>query len=249
MKKSLLIITCLLFALFLLPGGMASWGDTLSIGGSVSIVEEEEDLDEELDTLDDFFTGEEEQEGETSESGQDSDPEPDPEPAPEPVTYELSISINGSGSTSPEQGDHIYNDGDEIELKATPADGWKFDKWIVNEEETLSAPTIKINIYEDVSIEAVFVQEPDSSKDDNDDTDTGSKDKDEPGDGNESKDSAGSSEGKNEDDSGSDGSDTDKKQESSGEEKPDDKNSDTSKQDSDLVEDKNDMQDQESDES
>ena len=218
MKKVLLVFFCLLLSLFLLPGGMASWGDTLSIGGSVTVVHDEEDQetgDEELEPLADLFTDEEDQEDEASESRQEAEPEP----KPEPISYELIISTTGNGTTSPEKGEYTYIEGDEIELEAVPTDGWRFDKWIVNEDETFSASTIKITIYENVNIEAVFVEIADSGGNDNKDA----------VDSNEDKDRADNENG------------------SGGEEKVDEEVSDVKNQESDPVKEENSIKDKESD--
>ncbi|NLW31169.1 MAG: hypothetical protein GXY77_06910 [Fibrobacter sp.] len=42
-------------------------------------------------------------------------------------TYDLTTSVEGEGSVSPESGSYL--EGSEVELTATPADGWVFDHW------------------------------------------------------------------------------------------------------------------------
>ncbi len=41
----------------------------------------------------------------------------------------LTIEVEGEGSTDPEAGDHIYEEGEEVTIEATPDDGYEFEEW------------------------------------------------------------------------------------------------------------------------
>ena len=60
--------------------------------------------------------------------------EPEEETPPEnqlaSTQYTLTINISGQGATNPVQGhSHIYSDGTQVTVTATPASGWSFDQW------------------------------------------------------------------------------------------------------------------------
>ncbi|ACV63980.1 hypothetical protein Dtox_3245 [Desulfofarcimen acetoxidans DSM 771] len=62
------------------------------------------------------------------------------------VQYALTIDIEGQGSTNPSSGDHYYYDDTEILLEVTPASGWEFVKWVINDADvTNPKPTINMN--------------------------------------------------------------------------------------------------------
>ncbi|MEF8875026.1 MAG: hypothetical protein V5A88_10245, partial [Candidatus Thermoplasmatota archaeon] len=56
----------------------------------------------------------------------------------------LTINRDGEGTTQPEPGDHIYEEGEEVTVNAIPEEGWVFDGWTGNisgvdeKEETLN---------------------------------------------------------------------------------------------------------------
>ncbi len=66
--------------------------------------------------------------------------------------YELSISSQGNGSTQPQEGTYLYPEGTRETLTANPAEGWVFDKWVINDTEFSDNP---IDITIDHDIEAV----------------------------------------------------------------------------------------------
>lgn len=44
-------------------------------------------------------------------------------------TYSLTINVIGQGTTSPSPGSYSYNAGTQMTITATPAAGWRFDRW------------------------------------------------------------------------------------------------------------------------
>ncbi|MFC1924566.1 InlB B-repeat-containing protein [Chloroflexota bacterium] len=58
--------------------------------------------------------------------------------------YTLTIIVNpsGGGITSPAVGTHYYDDGTELDVTATPADGYVFDHWSGDVEETTTSGSI-----------------------------------------------------------------------------------------------------------
>ncbi len=60
-----------------------------------------------------------------------------PAPAQE---YELSISAEGNGFTTPEEGTYYIPENTTETLTATPAEGWVFDKWVINGTEIMENP-------------------------------------------------------------------------------------------------------------
>ncbi len=66
----------------------------------------------------------------------------------------LTIWIDGEGSTYPEEGDTIYDEGEEVTIEATPDANWKFEKWTgdfeIEEEE------ISVEMEENKSLTAHF---------------------------------------------------------------------------------------------
>ncbi|HCT30987.1 MAG TPA: hypothetical protein DIW31_09700 [Bacteroidales bacterium] len=62
------------------------------------------------------------------------------------TTYTLTVSHVGNGTVSPVDGESTHNDGESVNLTATPDQGWKFDKWEINGNTVTSASTqITIN--------------------------------------------------------------------------------------------------------
>jgi hypothetical protein len=51
----------------------------------------------------------------------------------EPKFMGLTIETEGSGTTTPEPGFHTFKNGSSITLSATPARGWRFKHWIIND--------------------------------------------------------------------------------------------------------------------
>jgi hypothetical protein len=75
--------------------------------------------------------------------------------------YTLTIAITGLGSTSPTEGQHTYSLGEVVPISASPASGYRFDRWtgdvstIPDDED----PTTTITINNNYSITAHFVAE------------------------------------------------------------------------------------------
>jgi len=72
--------------------------------------------------------------------------------------YELNVSIKGEGAAEPGRGEHRYEYGEEITLKAFPEEGWLFSHWSgdITEEDD----EITVTIENDMNITAHFVEEP-----------------------------------------------------------------------------------------
>jgi|GEM_PF-6806449 len=70
--------------------------------------------------------------------------------------FELSTSVEGEGTIT---GAGVYDAGTEVTVSASPADGWVFDYWVVNGEESAINPGI-VTMDSDVELVAVFVEKP-----------------------------------------------------------------------------------------
>ncbi len=68
--------------------------------------------------------------------------------------YELTIDIEGEGSTTPEEGTHTYDDGEEVTVTAAPEEDWYFKGWTGSYEVTEDEITIIMDA--DKEITAVF---------------------------------------------------------------------------------------------
>ncbi len=83
---------------------------------------------------------------ENPDQGNGSTPPSSGSPAPPAVEqYDLVLTKHGEGTVSPAEGHHTYNKGSDVLLKALPAEGWRFDKWIIDDLEFFS-PEVKITI-------------------------------------------------------------------------------------------------------
>ncbi len=72
------------------------------------------------------------------------------------VTYELTLQTVGEGSTDLEEGTHTYEAGEEVIITATPADGWYFDRWTGDVED--SSREITVTMDSDKTIIANFAE-------------------------------------------------------------------------------------------
>jgi len=81
---------------------------------------------------------------------------PEPQPAPV-VSYNFMISKQGEGTIEPTAGSHQYTKDTEVKLKAVPASGWRFQKWIIDDTE-LNSPETKIIITSNRQAVAYFVK-------------------------------------------------------------------------------------------
>jgi len=76
------------------------------------------------------------------------------------ITYSLTILLRGNGSTTPSSLiSYDYDAGEEVEIEATPASGWQFDRWIGDVADSLS-PSTTVTIDEDKTIVASFSEIP-----------------------------------------------------------------------------------------
>lgn len=69
--------------------------------------------------------------------------------------YAIEISVEGEGTLNPEPGTYSFPHNTQLQLSATPNQGWKFEKWVVDEQELLQ-PEIEITIIRPFVIKAVF---------------------------------------------------------------------------------------------
>ena len=65
----------------------------------------------------------------------------------------------GQGRVEPEVGEHSFVKTVSVDLKAEPAEGWQFDKWLIDEEEIFEAETTVI-IEGDIDSVAHFIEIP-----------------------------------------------------------------------------------------
>ncbi len=80
------------------------------------------------------------------------------ENGPEPQTYDLTISLEGEGTTDPVAGTHTYNEGTEVDLTATPGDGWEFERWVIEGDDVMESST-QVTMDGDISAVAHFAEE------------------------------------------------------------------------------------------
>jgi len=80
-----------------------------------------------------------------------------------PVTYTLrmAVKVDDSGSTTPSVGNHVYDAGEVVRIRATPALGWCFDHWSSNVANPGSSSTT-VTMDSDKKVTAYFVQIPSS---------------------------------------------------------------------------------------
>jgi uncharacterized repeat protein (TIGR02543 family) len=78
------------------------------------------------------------------------------------VTYDLTIASATGGSTAPSAGTHTYDEGEEVNLTATPASGYEFVNWTgdVGTVADVNDPTTTITMDDDYSITANFEAQP-----------------------------------------------------------------------------------------
>ncbi len=71
--------------------------------------------------------------------------------------YELTISVEGQGTTDPPAGSNSYEEGTEVNVEATPAQGWYFKEWTGDFNGT--APSVNITMDQDKQVTAWFEEE------------------------------------------------------------------------------------------
>jgi putative oxidoreductase len=74
-----------------------------------------------------------------------------------PLTPVLSISKQGSGYVDPYVGDHPFNQGTRVNLRAVPDKGWKFESWTPN-VDTPSSEITAVILNSDMIVTATFAQ-------------------------------------------------------------------------------------------
>jgi len=74
------------------------------------------------------------------------------------IKYTLKIKVEGEGKVDPPEGVYDYEEGDEVQLEATPEEDWAFSHWVGDVEEQDAAATTVI-MDEDKTIKAVFEKE------------------------------------------------------------------------------------------
>ncbi|MBA7655020.1 hypothetical protein ES703_62917 [subsurface metagenome] len=74
-------------------------------------------------------------------------------------TYTLTLTVDGNGSTTPSEGSHAYDAGTVLDIGATPASDWRFDRWSSNVADRSSSSTT-VTIDSDKTVTAYFTQIP-----------------------------------------------------------------------------------------
>ncbi|MFO8110628.1 MAG: hypothetical protein R6U17_08975 [Thermoplasmata archaeon] len=74
-----------------------------------------------------------------------------------PEEFDLTIEVDGQGTTDPEEGSHTYEEGTEVTITATAADGWKFVEW--TGDATGTPASIDVTMTEDMTVTAVFEED------------------------------------------------------------------------------------------
>ena len=74
--------------------------------------------------------------------------------------YQLYINISGEGSVNLEEGNHTYTKNEEININASPEEGWKFDKF----KGDCSGQECNITMDENKEVTAIFIQKDDDEK-------------------------------------------------------------------------------------
>jgi uncharacterized protein YneR len=74
-----------------------------------------------------------------------------------PKNTVLTVIVSGSGSTTPSQGLHSYEEGTEVNVIATADAGWMFDHWILDSVYVGSANRYTVTMDSDHSLTAVFL--------------------------------------------------------------------------------------------
>ncbi len=70
--------------------------------------------------------------------------------------HTLQIDIEGGGETDPEEGTHYYDDYEEVNVTASPHEGWFFSHWTGNVTEGVEEDEITLNMTSDRNITAHF---------------------------------------------------------------------------------------------
>jgi len=73
--------------------------------------------------------------------------------------HTLTMAVDGQGTTSPSVGNHAYNEGQSVSIRANPASGWRFDHWEGDVSNPNSSNT-SVTIDGDKTVTAVFEEIP-----------------------------------------------------------------------------------------
>jgi len=73
-------------------------------------------------------------------------------------SYDLTIEVDGEGDTEPGPDTHEYDEGTTVELEAIPDEGWEFDSWEGNVQNSDAAETT-ILMESNETVTAVFEEE------------------------------------------------------------------------------------------
>jgi len=161
MKIILLLASCLLVSLILLPGGIASWGGTLDIEGTVTTAQLPESSDSSEEETAEAESTEVEEADEAEKDGDSIYPDTD--------AYNLTVIVRGEGTTDPEEGIHEYDEGDEVRLTADPDKGWELIEWLIDGKDTDSSNSITVNIDDDIEVSVIFAEKDAPDEDENED--------------------------------------------------------------------------------
>ncbi|MFW6144732.1 MAG: InlB B-repeat-containing protein, partial [Candidatus Natronoplasma sp.] len=71
----------------------------------------------------------------------------------------LTIYVEGEGSTEPGKGVHVYDEGSEVTVTATPEEGWEFSHWEGDVSEEEESENITLMLDEDKEVTAHFEEE------------------------------------------------------------------------------------------
>ncbi len=72
-------------------------------------------------------------------------------------TFELQILVDGEGVTTPSAGTYAYNEGEMVEILATPEEGWVFENWDINSgTQNTDESEVVLYMNENFTVEATF---------------------------------------------------------------------------------------------
>ncbi len=75
------------------------------------------------------------------------------------IQLEISVEPSEGGTTNPAPGTYKYTRGETVTIKATPASGYNFEKWIVDGKEAGKTPTLTITMDNSHVVKAVFAEQ------------------------------------------------------------------------------------------
>ncbi|MFO7978510.1 MAG: S8 family serine peptidase [Bacteroidales bacterium] len=74
----------------------------------------------------------------------------------DPAEFSLLLDFTGQGTINPGAGEYAVGQGTLMQLQATPAQGWVFVKWTINEVDVSFDPVISFQVDEDMQVHAYF---------------------------------------------------------------------------------------------